>query len=525
MRRDLIIGAVGSLLSVSVVFAQTTTPPAPAANQVTVTPAPTVEVILPLAPSLVTTTPVAATELGVPERPGVLTVLGLKLQRLFALTDIAKARATERLARTLLQQARVALSEGHQTQAAALLTRYNQETARASQLIGSALAQVDVSQNPAAQTLITQLEETKLIEAAVVDEMALKATGEFNKRLLKERAEIAKKLVKLLTKEDLSPAELERKIAKLTAKLAEKEAKTEAKLAKRLATLDLLDQAADEAGDEAAEVDEAIGAVEEDEIAAIAAQPTANLGALVSQIPGSTTKHLVVLQALLDRVPEAAKSTIEAVLAKELEKAKIKLDKKQAELDELVDSDSAKLKDAKEKVLAKLQEKADEKIIKAIEKATKKLQKAEERRIKLLEKQAKVGEEDDDEDDQATPDATASPSPTSSPSTTETPKSGSSGSSSVSTPEPKTYKIELEDDGFKATSLSIKVGDSVTFEVKDEGSYQIRSGPHPIHTDIPELDSGVVAKGAKYSFTFSKAGSFRFHDHLHPSFTGTVTVK
>ena len=530
MRRELIFGVLGSVLSASIVLAQTAATPTTTTPGLVVTPA-TPAVTAPLSPvpsgtGLATTTPVTATELGVAERPGFFSLLGLRLQRLFALSDIAKARVTERLARTLLQQARIAAAQGDTVRATTLLTQYNAETSRASQLISSGLSQVDLAANPAAQALVSQLEESKILEAAVVDEMSLKATGEFNKRLLKERAEIAKKLVKLLTKEDLTPAELERKIAKLVLRLAEKEAKAEAKLAKRLAALDLLDEAADEElDDDEAEIDQAVGAVEEDEIAAVAAQPAANLGQLVEQIPGSTTKHLVILQALLDRVPEAAKATIEQVLNKELEKAKAKLTAKQADLVELVDDGSAKHKAAKDKLLAKFQEKADERITKAIEKATKRLQKAEERRLRLIERQAKLKEEDigeevpdeedaqeADEDDEERAGPTASPTASASPSPT-------------ASPEPKTHKIELEDDGFKTTSLSISAGDSVSFEIKDEGSYQVRSGPHPIHTDIPELDSGVVAKGAKYSFKFAKAGVFRFHDHLHPSFTGTITVK
>ncbi|MBI3261000.1 cupredoxin domain-containing protein [Candidatus Berkelbacteria bacterium] len=544
MRKELIFGLLGGVISFGVALAQTsatpttTTPvattPAPTAIPAPATPGLSVAAPTPLTAPLATTTPVTATELGVAERPGFFTLFGLRLQRFFALGDIAKARVTEQLARTVLQQARLALAQGDTVRAQTLLNQYNAETTRASQLVSTGLSQVDLTANPAAQALVSQLEQSKILEAAAIDAMSLKATGEFNKRLINERAEIAKKLVKLLTKEDLAPAELERKIVKLTAKLAEKEAKAEEKFAKRLATLDLLDEAANQNEPDQEELDEAIGNVEEDEIAALASQPAASLPAFVSKIPGSTTKHLVVLQALLDRVPDQAKGTIGEVLAKELEKAKTKLQKGQAKPEELVDEDSAQFKQAKDEVLAKLQDKADEKTTKAIEQATKKLQKAEERRIKRLEKQKskkdllEQGEETKESSATATPAATTTPSP--SPAAQEdSKKSGStsatSGSTSTSVSEPKTYKIELEQDGFKTTNLSINAGDSVIFEIKDEGSYQIRSGPHPTHIDIPELDSGVVAKGAKYTFKFTKAGTFRFHDHLHTNFTGTITVK
>jgi plastocyanin len=44
-------------------------------------------------------------------------------------------------------------------------------------------------------------------------------------------------------------------------------------------------------------------------------------------------------------------------------------------------------------------------------------------------------------------------------------------------------------------------------------------------TDLaPAFDSGGVAPGTSYSFTFSNAGSFPYTCSIHPTMTGTITV-
>ena len=70
---------------------------------------------------------------------------------------------------------------------------------------------------------------------------------------------------------------------------------------------------------------------------------------------------------------------------------------------------------------------------------------------------------------------------------------------------------------FSPSSLSVQAGTRVTFTNHDA----------PTHTFTANgglFDSGDVASGQSYSFTFTKAGSYAYHCQIHSSMTGTITV-
>jgi plastocyanin len=87
--------------------------------------------------------------------------------------------------------------------------------------------------------------------------------------------------------------------------------------------------------------------------------------------------------------------------------------------------------------------------------------------------------------------------------------------------------ITYKDGAFSPSEVEIAAGTAVTF--KNESSKEEvwpASNPHPIHTGLSGFDANKGLKlGETYTFTFNKAGSFGFHDHLHPKATGKVTVK
>lgn len=87
-------------------------------------------------------------------------------------------------------------------------------------------------------------------------------------------------------------------------------------------------------------------------------------------------------------------------------------------------------------------------------------------------------------------------------------------------------KVELTDKGFVPNKVTVKKGTVVKFVNKTSGGMLVASDPHPTHTDYPEFDqsrSGFKGK-SEYAFTFSKVGSWGFHDHLDPGMRGTVVV-
>ena len=57
-------------------------------------------------------------------------------------------------------------------------------------------------------------------------------------------------------------------------------------------------------------------------------------------------------------------------------------------------------------------------------------------------------------------------------------------------------------------------------------SLWVASNPHPIHTDYSDFDAKRgYAKGERYSFTFFKQGTWKYHNHLNPGEGGVIVVE
>jgi plastocyanin len=125
-------------------------------------------------------------------------------------------------------------------------------------------------------------------------------------------------------------------------------------------------------------------------------------------------------------------------------------------------------------------------------------------------------------------------------STTATPTIQSSGSSTSSTTPTESPTTETEssqnkttnltvhytDAGYSPNSLEITTGSTVTFVNDSSQSMWTASDPHPVHTDLSVFDAKKgYKKGESYSFTFTKTGTFGYHNHLVPGDTGTIIVK
>lgn len=92
--------------------------------------------------------------------------------------------------------------------------------------------------------------------------------------------------------------------------------------------------------------------------------------------------------------------------------------------------------------------------------------------------------------------------------------------------------------GFSPKVLTVKAGTTVTFVNEDVKEHWPASAMHPTHTLYP--GSGIrkcgtgeaifdackgLAQGESFSFTFNEKGSWRYHDHLGVSLTGTIVVE
>lgn len=100
--------------------------------------------------------------------------------------------------------------------------------------------------------------------------------------------------------------------------------------------------------------------------------------------------------------------------------------------------------------------------------------------------------------------------------------------------------IKLTNEGFVPNSVTIKQGEAVTFENDSDNPMWVASAVHPAHsaydgTTLKEHCANPTTttfdeckgepKGTSYSFTFTKVGKWAFHDHLQPTFFGSVTVQ
>jgi plastocyanin len=103
---------------------------------------------------------------------------------------------------------------------------------------------------------------------------------------------------------------------------------------------------------------------------------------------------------------------------------------------------------------------------------------------------------------------------------------------------PQATVISYTDSGFSPSTLTIKKGMTVTFVNQSSDEMWIGSDEHPSHTgyDGTSKDehcapgyTGVMpldqcGTGASFSFTFTKAGTWSFHNHRNDDAHGSVTV-
>ena len=85
--------------------------------------------------------------------------------------------------------------------------------------------------------------------------------------------------------------------------------------------------------------------------------------------------------------------------------------------------------------------------------------------------------------------------------------------------------VKITQSGFSPKTVTIKVGEAVTWMNDDSAVHTVNSAVHPTHQVYPPLNLGNIQAGGKLSLTFPEAGTYKYHDHLNPSLTGSVTVE
>jgi len=81
-----------------------------------------------------------------------------------------------------------------------------------------------------------------------------------------------------------------------------------------------------------------------------------------------------------------------------------------------------------------------------------------------------------------------------------------------------TVGVKMTATGFSPKTVTVNQSDTVKWTNTDKVNHQLVA-------NNGAFASPIVRPGVTYSFTFNAAGTFRYHDALKPSLTGTVVVK
>jgi plastocyanin len=81
-----------------------------------------------------------------------------------------------------------------------------------------------------------------------------------------------------------------------------------------------------------------------------------------------------------------------------------------------------------------------------------------------------------------------------------------------------TKSVAIKATGFSPANVTISATDAVKWTNRDTKNHQLVA-------NNGSFASGVIAPGKSYTHVFNTAGTYRYHDALHPSLTGRIVVK
>ncbi|MEK7129492.1 MAG: hypothetical protein AAB803_00590 [Patescibacteria group bacterium] len=85
--------------------------------------------------------------------------------------------------------------------------------------------------------------------------------------------------------------------------------------------------------------------------------------------------------------------------------------------------------------------------------------------------------------------------------------------------------VMYADSGFSPREITVKKGTNVSFLNQSSKGMWVASALHPTHQLLPGFDQLKSApKGGTYEYTFDKVGTWKYHNHVAASDTGTVVV-
>ena len=84
-----------------------------------------------------------------------------------------------------------------------------------------------------------------------------------------------------------------------------------------------------------------------------------------------------------------------------------------------------------------------------------------------------------------------------------------------------TTNIDQSGQTFSEKSVTVAVGDSLTFNNQDDVTHNI----NVINDDDDTVDLGLQKPGESLTYKFDKSGRFKIRCHIHPSMKMVVNVK
>ena len=96
---------------------------------------------------------------------------------------------------------------------------------------------------------------------------------------------------------------------------------------------------------------------------------------------------------------------------------------------------------------------------------------------------------------------------------------------------PSGATVTITGAGVSPATVTVAVGQAVTFVNNDTRQHEIGSDPHPNHGTCPSIEAGVslLAPGqTKVTRAFANTGTCRYHDHLddtNQALRGTIIVQ
>ena len=86
--------------------------------------------------------------------------------------------------------------------------------------------------------------------------------------------------------------------------------------------------------------------------------------------------------------------------------------------------------------------------------------------------------------------------------------------------------VSFDGKTFTPATVTIKKGEAIKFVNLSSVHMEVASAVHPTHEVLPDFDQGKGTSKDKneYVFTFTKAGSWKYHNHVPFMLGGTVVV-